>query len=93
MFFEWDPDKSKLNQQKHGLNFKKAKQVFAHPRLDWLDTRKDYGEPRYLSIGTIKAKTMIIVAYTYRKKNIRLISARKANPKEIRRFYDQINKT
>ncbi len=54
------------------------------------DTRKDYGETRYIGIGKVVEK-IIIVVYTMRKTIIRLISARKANKKEKQIYYERKN--
>ncbi len=54
------------------------------------DTRIDYGETRYIGIGKVSEKIIVIV-YTLRKTVIRLISARLANKKEKQIYYEKQN--
>lgn len=51
MEFEWDEAKRKDNLRKHGLDFLDAPTLFSGPMLARLDTREDYGEPRWFGIG------------------------------------------
>lgn len=78
MEFEWDEGKAAQNERKHGVPFAFATRVFLDAnRLEWADTRENYGEPRWISIGLIE-DVEILVAYVNRTGVIRLISARKA---------------
>jgi uncharacterized protein len=82
MEFEWDEEKATLNERKHGVPFRFATRVFLDEnRLEWIDTRRQYGEPRWITIGLIES-VEIAVAYTVRGETIRLISARKAERHE-----------
>lgn len=82
MEFEWDEEKATLNERKHGVPFRFASRVFLDEnRLEWIDTRRQYGEPRWITIGLIES-VEIAVAYTVRGETIRLISARKAERHE-----------
>jgi uncharacterized protein len=82
MEFEWDEEKATLNERKHGVPFPFATRVFLDEnRLEWMDTRRQYGEPRWIAIGLIES-VEIAVAYTLRGETIRLISARKAERHE-----------
>ena len=82
MEFEWDEEKATLNERKHGVPFPFATRVFLDEnRLEWIDTRRQYGEPRWITIGLIES-VEIAVAYTVRGGAIRLISARKAERHE-----------
>ena len=86
MNFEWDDRKAAQNIAKHGLPFDYAARVFLDPRrLDSEDTRRDYGEERRLTLGKIEGR-LFAVAYTPRATVIRLISARKANERELRKY-------
>ncbi len=55
--------------------------VFAGPTLTTLDDRKDYGEPRYITIGTLHNR-MVVIVWTKRGPARRIISMRKANDRE-----------
>lgn len=84
MEFEWDEVKNAINKQKHNVDFADAVHVFVDKRRVYRkDTRKDYGEERYQTIGHTKFG-MLMVVYTFRDNNgvTRLISARKANKRE-----------
>jgi len=77
--FEWNPSKARRNRRIHGVSFPAATGVFLDPgRLEDADTREDYGEERFFTIG-FASQLLLAVAYRIRGKRIRLISARKAN--------------
>lgn len=88
--FEWDPSKNKLNIQKHHLSFEEAFGIFSQPVLTLADNRKDYGETRQISIGTLDQGIVIVVVHTDRNKHIRIISARIANKNERKKYYDYL---
>jgi uncharacterized protein len=86
MNITWDPAKNRENQRKHGISFDDAKAVFQDPdRIEVLDDR-DYGEERWVTIGTL-GKIVALVIYTERNSGIRLISARKADPDDTADYY------
>ena len=86
MNITWDPAKNRENQRKHGISFDDAKAVFQDPdRIEVLDDR-DYGEERWVAIGTM-GKIVALVVYTERNSGIRLISARKADPDDTADYY------
>ena len=91
MLFEWDDNKEQINIKKHGMDFETASRVFDDEyRLEiYDDLHSDY-EDRYITIGMIDEITCIaMVVYTERGTDvIRIISARKATPKERRKYYD-----
>lgn len=90
MEFEWDTRKAAQNIDKHGVPFEYAARVFLDPnRVDSEDSRFDYSEQRRLALGSIEGR-IFAVAYTPRGKRIRLISARKANPREQRQYYETL---
>lgn len=88
MDFEWDETKNQTNIRKHGVSFETARRIFEGPVLSWLDVRRVYGEDRYISVGSIGAGALLVVAYTVRNRRVRLISARPASRKE-RQAYDE----
>lgn len=91
MTFEWDDNKEQINIKKHGMDFTTASRVFDDEnRIEiYDDLHSDY-EDRYITIGMIDEITCIaMVVYTERGTHvIRIISARKATPKERRKYYD-----
>ena len=88
MEFEWDVDKNKLNQKKHQISFEEAAEIFRYPTYEVADTRVNYGEIRYIAIGSNNKLIIITVVYTGREERIRLISARRANKQEKKLYYE-----
>lgn len=88
MEFEWDEGKSDTCFAERGFDFVYALRAFADPnRLVTHDRRWDYGEERYQLLGSIEQRVFHIV-YTVRGARIRIISARKANKREVRIYED-----
>ncbi|MGB7037108.1 MAG: BrnT family toxin [Xanthobacteraceae bacterium] len=86
--FEWDEAKAAQNYADHGVTFAAAKAVFNDPfAIERLDDREDYGEDRYVIIGTVDGRVLFVV-YTLRNGIIRIISARSAEPHERRRYHE-----
>ena len=87
--YEWDEDKSRQNLSRHGLSFHDAEAVFAGPCVTFEDTRRDYGEPRFIAIGLLRGRT-VVIAHTPRGGRTRVISMRKANSREARRYRERL---
>ncbi len=88
MEYQWDPEKAASNLEKHGVDFADAVGVFED---EWALTIKDEvveGEQRFATLGTDFLERVLVVVYTHRGGEIRLISARRATRKE-RRTYEQ----
>ncbi len=84
--FECDEKKELANFQKHGVFFEKAVLVFLDADIIiFEDTRKDYGEQRFIALGQAEGRLLYVV-YTRRGEYLRIISARKANKKEQRLY-------
>ncbi len=89
--FEWDEDKAKLNQKKHGVSFEEAASIFNDPlSINFDDPEHSLGENRYIIIGLSHQGRYLFVSHTDRDDKIRLISARLVTPKE-RRYYEREN--
>lgn len=87
--FEWDPAKAAANYAGHGVHFETATRVFEDPfAIELLDDRYDYGEERYAILGSADGR-LIVVIYTTRGETIRLISARRAEPHERRKYHEE----
>ena len=85
--FEWDAAKAKANLKKHGVSFTAAVRVFEDTyRVEWLDTRNDYGEGRFVTVGEVNDE-LLSVAYTMRTDLIRIISARRASKHEKEEYH------
>mgnify|MGYP001811319750 CR=1 FL=1 len=90
MKFEWDENKNRQNRNKHGISFEEAQEIFFGIVFTFIDERFDYDEIREISIGSIQGVVIVTVVYTERNGKIRLISARKATPKERRQYYEYL---
>ncbi len=88
--YEWDKKKNRLNIEKHGIGFKTACRIFDGPVLTALDDRTDYGEVRKVSIGAIDGIVVLAVVHTDRKGKTRIISARRANRAERKRYEEAL---
>ena len=88
MDFEWDEIKSEACFHRRGFDFAYAAKAFADPdRTIEIDDRRDYREERFRLTGNIKGRLYVVV-FTPRHDVIRIISARKANQREIKRYED-----
>jgi len=86
MDFEWDETKSEACFQSRGFDFAFAARAFFDPdRLVEADTRQSYGEARFQLMGNIEGRLFVVV-FTPRNDVICLISARKANLREVRHY-------
>ena len=81
MKLEWDIQKDRTNFEKHGLYFEDAKLVLDGQTYTFLDDRRDYGEERFITLGTLAARIVVLI-HTMRGDKIRIISMRKANERE-----------
>lgn len=88
---EWDENKQKENEKKHGLSFTDAKYVFSEPTVSFLDDRFNYGETRFITLGKL-AERVVVLVHTERESVIRIISMRKANAKEQEIYKEQLKK-
>ncbi|GAA4407989.1 BrnT family toxin [Quisquiliibacterium transsilvanicum] len=86
--FEWDAAKSDVCLARRGFDFAYALQAFGDPdRVVSLDERWNYGEDRYRLFGVIEQRVFCL-AFTFRGTTIRIISARKANLREVAQYED-----
>lgn len=87
MKFEWDANKNEINIERHEIDFHDAHLIFEYPMLIKTDTRKDYGEQRLVGLGLL-FEVEIVIVFTKRGDNIRVISIRRANKNE-RKIYQE----
>ena len=86
MKFEWDENKSRSNEDKHGINFMFATKLWND--VDRIEIRTSFpDEMRHILIGKINSKVWVAV-YTIRNEAIRIISVRRARKKE-QNLYEQ----
>ena len=100
MRYEWDEEKNRQNQRKHdGISFELAALVFEDERcLVGLDRIDETGEQRWHAIGTAHIEpgvnAVLVVVHAYKEdchgeEVVRIISARRAEKHEIRRYQEQ----
>ncbi len=85
MEFEWDEDKRQRGISKHQVDLLYAAGVFEGPVLIAADDRGEYGEDRFIAIGTVRGEVFVVV-FTRRGDKVRLISARKGGRRDRRKY-------
>jgi len=85
MRVEFDPDKRNATLLHRGLDLKRAGEVFDGAHITIEDDRVDYGEARFITIGLLDER-MVVLVWTWRGENLRVISIRKANEREQKRY-------
>jgi uncharacterized DUF497 family protein len=87
MNVEWDPKKAKSNVADHGVTFEDASGVFLDPlSLTIPDPDHSFDENRFITMGQSTDGQLLVVVHTDRGNNIRIISARFAEPHERRAY-------
>lgn len=82
MFYEWDVAKNRSNFAKHGLDFADAEQVLTAPCVTFVDNRFDYGELRFITLGLLVGRVVVVAHAPRGEETTRIISMRKANRRE-----------
>jgi hypothetical protein len=89
MRFVWYEPKRQTNLKKHGVDFADVEQVFEGPTFTFEDNRQDYGEQRWVTIGLLGEKVVVIV-HTETAEEIRVISMREASHNEQVLFFTNL---
>jgi uncharacterized DUF497 family protein len=90
--FDWDPDKARSNQRKHGVSFRLATSVFRDPMaLTIYDEEHSGSEDRWITLGEAENGQLLVVVHTWNWSEpahvrVRIISARRADPRESRDY-------
>jgi len=88
MRYQWDPEKAKHNYKKHGIYFADAVSVFSDDLA--ITINDDYpDEQRIITLGMDAFGRVLVVVYTWRGDDIRIISARKATPREHKQYEER----
>jgi len=89
--YDWDAEKATRNFSKHRVSFEEATTVFEDPLfVVFADPRHSLEENRFIIIGETARRKLLMVAYSERGDRIRIISARKATPKERKVYEEEI---
>lgn len=89
--FEWDPNKNKINKNKHNVSFEEAQTVFYDDEAKVIDDPEhSEEEERFLILGQSRKANLLVVCHCCRESEtvIRIISARKATKSETRQYFD-----
>lgn len=86
MVIDHDPDKAAANFRKHGVSFADAEAVFFDPLAITIEDVDSEAEPRFVTVGLGSAAEVLVVVYTFRGNEPRLISARRATRKERKSY-------
>ena len=81
----YDPAKRGKTLKERGLDFESFADVFRARNYTYEDEREDYEEPRFITIGYLHAR-MVVFVWTPRDTHYRIISMRKANDKEQKKY-------
>jgi uncharacterized DUF497 family protein len=81
----YDPQKRAETLENRSLDFEDAPEVFAGKHYQMEDDRQDYGETRWITVGRLK-RAVVVVVWTPRGDARRIISMRKCNAKERKRY-------
>lgn len=81
MAITYDPDKRERTLRDRGLDFEDAPGVFAGLTVEVVNTRRDYGEKRFICYGQLEGR-LVVVGYTPRGADRHIFSMRKANRRE-----------
>lgn len=92
-FFEWDDTKAATNWRDNSITFEMARDAFKDAfSIDWIDNRQDTPEERLNTLAVVGDR-LLHVSYTLRGDRIRILSARKAEPHERRRYHNENRET
>lgn len=86
----WDPEKARQNVEKHGVRFADAVMALDDPyAITITDFESEPAEERWVTLGADAQGCVLVVVYTYRGEDVRLISARPAEPHERKEYEAQ----
>ncbi len=87
MEYQWDLKKAASNQKKHGIDFADAVTVFADELAITIEDQR-FEEERFITIGMDAIGRILVIVYTWRGDEIRLISARIATKTECQQYQE-----
>lgn len=89
LIFQWDEQKNRINQKKHGISFDEAKSVFFDDNaIQFWDDDHSETEERFLLLGKSYKMRLLLIVHCYQEEDsiIRIISARKATKNESKNY-------
>ena len=90
--FNWDAGKNAQNKAKHGVSFEEAQTVFFDENaMEFFDPDHSKDEDRFIMLGVSIRLRVLVVCHCHRRgKTVRIISARKANHREERDYWETL---
>ena len=88
MAYQWNRDKAAANLRKHGIDFADAVSVFSDDLAITIPDQR-FDEERFVTIGIDAFGRILVVVYTMRDDQIRIISARKATRQEQQQYEEE----
>ena len=85
MKISYDPAKGEKNLRERGLSFELVRQFDIGQAWVFEDIRRDYGERRWTAVGLLYGRMHVLV-FTETSDGLRVISFRKANKREVRKY-------
>ena len=91
-YFEWDHEKAKTNEIKHGVRFEEAASILQDPNaFSIFDVDHSQSEDRWVTLGISNLGRILILCHTFNEEasghvSIRIISSRKAKQREIKQY-------
>lgn len=89
MAITFDPAKRDWTMAERGLDFDDAQQVFDGVTVDFEDTRHDYGEQRFICVGRLDGR-MVVIGWTPRGADRHVFTMRKANDREQAKYEERL---
>ena len=90
MKFDWEIRKAESNYKKHGVRFPESLPVFRDDyAITVLDDESEPSETRFVTIGVGVKGRVLVVVYTWRGADIRIISSRLADPRERKQYEER----
>ena len=86
----WDPAKARANYARHGIRFSEVEQVFYDSSALTVEDTSVSREQRFVTLGRDGQGRILVVVYTYRGEAIRVISARRASPGEVKSYEEGV---
>ena len=90
MLIEFDTNKRDKTLFERGIDFADAAKVFAGHQYTLQDKRQEYDEPRFITVGKLNER-MVIIVWTTRGESRRIISMRKCNDREQERYKNRLD--
>ena len=88
--YQWDPSKARLNFRKHGVYFADAVTVLEDERALTIRDASSDEEERWITLGMDAMGRVLVLIYTWRGEDVRLISARRATPGETHQYEESL---